>query len=605
LVAAFLASYYFSHLLRFEFQLAGADLQRFLATVGLVVAIKTVVFVFFRIHQRRGKFVTFYDLLALVQAATVSLLITVLIDRVFLPARMIPRSIFLLDWGTTLIIVGGVQAIGRAIDERSWRLLLPTDKIPTLIVGADESGEALLRSIIRNGLSTYYVIGFMDCAGERLGRRIGGVPVLGTLEQTCQFAQRYGIREVLVTAGSIPGRKLRALVEKGRQQGIVVKVLPSYDQLLRGVVAIRPRPVAIEDLLHREPVELQLEQIRRWIDGRTLLVTGSAGSIGSEICRQLLRFEPARLVAVDRAETGQFFLERELREKATSTELNILLADIRDRSRMEQLLGEFRPHIVFHAAAYKHVPLMELHPAEAVKNILLATRLLADLVAEAEVDSFVMISTDKAVNPTSVMGACKRAAELYIQGLKQKSSCRWVTVRFGNVLDSAGSVVQVFRQQIAAGGPVTITDPRMKRFFMTIPEAAQLVIQAGVIGRSGEILLLDMGEPVSILDLATEMIRLSGLKPGEDIEIQFTGLRPGEKLYEELHTDSETLLPTRHPKIRIADQTRSVRQDFYNCIRHLERITEGDPAEIVEILARAVPEYQPQSPFSRVRRKAA
>ena len=272
-----------------------------------------------------------------------------------------------------------------------------------------------------------------------------------------------------------------------------------------------------------------MSSLRQWLEGRTLLVTGS-GSIGSEICRQLLGFKPKRLVLVDRSETGQFFLERQLRKRMPEAQIQVCMADILDRRRIAAILREQRPQIVFHAAAYKHVPLMESHAGEAVKNIVSATRRLADLAPDHGVESFVMISTDKAVNPTSVMGACKRAAEMYVQSLAGTSACRFMTVRFGNVLDSAGSVVPVFRQQIAAGGPVTVTDPRMERFFMTIPEAARLVIQAGVIGNDGEILLLDMGEPVRIIDLAADMIRLSGLRVGDDIEIEISGLRPGETL---------------------------------------------------------------------------
>ncbi len=303
-----------------------------------------------------------------------------------------------------------------------------------------------------------------------------------------------------------------------------------------------------------------------------ILVTGSAGSIGSEICRQLLQFSPQRLVLLDRAETAQFFLERELRPLAGKKQIEVCIADVLDEARMRRVLMQHRPHVIFHAAAYKHVPLMECHPQEAVRNIVSATRRLADLAMDYHSDSLVMISTDKAVNPTSVMGACKRVAELYVQSLADRSSTRFVTVRFGNVLDSAGSVVQLFRQQIAAGGPVTVTDPEMRRYFMTIPEASRLVIQAGAIGQSGQILVLDMGEPVRIVDLAADMIRLSGLRVGEDVAIEFVGLRPGEKLYEELHIPGERLLPTSHPKIIVAERRRTNVAHMQSAIDQLERL---------------------------------
>ncbi|MBN1589848.1 MAG: polysaccharide biosynthesis protein [Pirellulales bacterium] len=381
-------------------------------------------------------------------------------------------------------------------------------------------------------------------------------------------------------------------MDDAREHEINVKVLPGYDQLITGSVSLQPRAVEIDDLLRREPVQLELENIRQWIDHRVLLVTGSAGSIGSEICRQLLRFSPKRIVLVDRTETGQFFLERELRKMARGIELEVCMADILDTDRMRTILEQHQPDIIFHAAAYKHVPMMEAHPGEAVKNIVLATHCLADLAMHHGVESFVMISTDKAVHPTSVMGACKRAAEIYVQSLAELSSCRFVTVRFGNVLDSAGSVVPVFREQIRRGGPVTVTDPCMQRYFMTIPEAAGLVIQAGTIGRAGEILVLNMGEPVRIVDLAADMIRLSGLRVGDDIEIKFSGIRPGEKLYEELHITGETELPTRHPKISIADSRRREPATVLEQIQRLEAVADSTDSKVIERLHEVVPTYQ-------------
>ncbi len=368
-------------------------------------------------------------------------------------------------------------------------------------------------------------------------------------------------------------------------------MLPNYRQLIEGNVTVQPRAVSIEDLLQREPVRLAIDDIRQWIDGRVILVSGSGGSIGSEICRQLLQFAPQRIVALDRAETAQFFLERELQPLKGKNYLDFCIADVLDELRMRQVFMQYRPDVIFHAAAYKHVPLMEHHPQEAVRNIVTATRHLADLAMDFHTDSFVMISTDKAVNPSSIMGACKRVAEVYIQSLAGRCSTRFVTVRFGNVLDSAGSVVQLFRQQIAAGGPVTVTDPRMLRFFMTIPEASRLVIQAGAIGQSGQILVLDMGEPVRIVDLAADMIRLSGLRVGEDIAIQFTGLRPGEKLYEELHIPGERLLPTCHPKIIVADHRPARVDNICTAIAELERLGRETPEAIADELKRIVYGY--------------
>jgi len=604
LLPVFVACYYIAYSLRFEGQLGPSELRRFTATVAYVVMFKVVFFGWFGVYRGWTRFVTFYDLVALVQASFSSLLLTIMIDRFFLLVHTIPRSVILLDFGVTIVVVGGIRAAIRAVHERNWLPFLASDKVPAFIVGANDAGETLLRTIIRNGRLTYHVVGFLDDDVRRLGTRIGGVPVIGRVDQPCMLAERHGVREVLIAADALTGRQVRQLVDQARRHAIRVTVLPSYEQLLKGNLTLRPQPVSIHDILRREPVQLEIDNLRDWIDHRTLLVTGSAGSIGSEICRQLLKFAPRKLLLVDRSETGQFFLERELRALAPEANLEVCIADILDENRVRALLRQHQPQIIFHAAAYKHVPLMESHPGEAVKNIILATRRLADLAMAHKVESFVMISTDKAVNPTSVMGACKRAAELYVQSLTELSNCRFITVRFGNVLDSAGSVVQVFRQQIAAGGPVTITDERMERFFMTIPEAARLVIQAGIIGNSGEILMLDMGEPVRIVDLASDMIRLSGLEVGRDIDIEVVGMRPGEKLVEELQADGETYLPTRHPKIMIADGRRCDPHAILVAVEQLQELADEDPQLVLQHLQRLIPEYRGAERPNTLRRAA-
>ena len=586
------AIYFLSYWLRFEGQFEYSHYRSFAMTLPWVVAIKLVVFVWFRIHQSWSRFITFHDILLLGQTVTCSWLITAVIDYLFMTDLAIPRSIFLMDWGATIVGLGGFRALRRTVQERRGLVRFDADRTPTFIVGVNDSGEALLRAIKRNHNLKYHVAGFIDQDVRNVGTRIGGVPVLGVVDQTCELAQRHNVRHVLLTSGDLSGRVVRQLVEQTRALNIQVNVLPSYEQLLHGHVAIKPRPVAIGDLLRRDPVQLDMGSIRDWIDNRVLLVTGSAGSIGSEICRQLAHFSPKKIILLDRSETGQFFLEHELRELYPECELEVCMADINDATRLNSLFKTHQPEIVFHAAAYKHVPMMEAHVGEALKNISLATRLVADLAKQHQVQSFVMISTDKAVNPTSVMGASKRLAEMYVQALADDSDCRFVTVRFGNVLDSAGSVVPIFRQQIAAGGPVTVTDPEMTRYFMTIPEASQLVIQAGAMGRGGEIFVLDMGEPVRISDLAADMIRLSGLEVGRDIEIRYVGLRPGEKLFEELHIDGERHLATSHPKIMIAE---SQRENFLTIVHAMNQITERTEAprdELLRLLASIVTEYQ-------------
>jgi len=546
-------AYFGAFWLRFDGQLSEASANLFVITLGWVLAVKTVFICLARLHQEYTRYVSFRDMLVLARTATLSTIGIMLVDTLLLSRVTIPRSVVLLDWGVTLALLVVARTVPRLIRDNLRSFFQASPGTRALIVGANDAGETLLRSIYKRSHElSYRPVGFVDDRPEVLGRRIAGVPVLGSHTDVASLASKHSIEEVLITAGSLPGKQVRLLTEQAQGHDFRVKVLPSYEQLLHDRVDVRPRSVAISDLLRRPSVELDNKGIQHWIKGRSILITGSAGSIGSEICRQLLAQSPTKIIVADRSETGQFFLERELRRLAPDSEITVSLADLTDRDRMQALFGEHQPDIIFHAAAYKHVPLMEAHAGEAVKNIIVATRNLVDLAEEFEADAMVMISTDKAVNPTSVMGSCKRLAEQYVQAKAATSACRMVTVRFGNVLDSAGSVVPIFREQIARGGPVTITHPDMIRFFMLIPEAAQLVVQAGAMGQGGEIFVLDMGEPVRIMNLAEDMIRLSGLRVADDIEIEVTGLRPGEKLYEELYSEQEEHRPTAHSKIMVA-----------------------------------------------------
>jgi FlaA1/EpsC-like NDP-sugar epimerase len=597
--------YLLAYWLRHDGQFSADELMILQLSLPWVIGLKTAMLWWFGVYRGWGRYVTLNDVVSLAEATTGAALLLVLVDYLLFPQWSIPRSVFLTDWGATVLAIGGLRAMWRLFHEHHFGFI-SRDSLPTLIIGANDSGEELLRSIKRNGSLPYHVVGFIDDDGRRVGTRISGVPVIGTLDETCSLAQRLGVNDVLITAGELPGRTVRQLINDTRDHGVRVEVVPSYEQMLAGRVAMQPRPVSIADLLQREPVQLDMPGIRQWIDDRVLMVTGSAGSIGSEISRQLLQFSPRQIILVDRSENGQFFLERELRELADEhQDIEVTVADITDEPRMRSLLERYRPDVIFHAAAYKHVPLMEANPGEAVKNIALATRTLATLADEYEVGSFVMISSDKAVNPTNVMGVCKRVAELYVQSLASVSDCHFVTVRFGNVLDSAGSVVPIFREQIARGGPVTVTHPDMQRFFMMIPEASQLVIQAGAMGRGGEIFVLDMGEPVKIVDLASDMIRLSGLQVDDDIEIQFTGTRPGEKLYEELHVVGEKHLPTRHSKIMVAEKVGRDLQEVRAAIGRLQEIVELSNETIIEELQAIVPEFRRQGEHQPARRIAA
>jgi FlaA1/EpsC-like NDP-sugar epimerase len=593
LLPLFAATYYTAFLLRFAGEPNARALQMYLATVWWVTLIKCGAFAWFRVRVSWARYIDFHDLVTLVQAATCGELAVTLVDTMCMPSSTIPRSIVVIDWGTTLLVIGALRALPQLSQRDHWQWFTSAGGVPSLIVGANDSGEMLLRAIRYNRALNYRVVGFIDNQAVVQQSRIGGVPVIGTCSDVADLVVRHGIEEVLITSGDLPGLDVRRLVEIGHEHGFRVKVLPSYKQLLEGRVAVQPRPVAIEDLLHRESVELDLQPIRNWLTGRVVMVTGSAGSIGSEICRQLLRLRPAALATVDRAETGQFYLQRELTELAAVSSslvrIDTRLTDLTDRDRLNAVLRDSRPEIIFHAAAYKHVPLMESHCADAVKNIVLATRNLVDLAEQHSARALVMISTDKAVNPTSVMGRCKRLAEQYVQARSAASSCRFVTVRFGNVLDSSGSVVPIFREQIARGGPVTVTHPDITRYFMLIPEAAQLVIQSGAMGKGGEIFVLDMGEPVRILDLAHDMIRLSGLRVGDDIEVKIVGLRPGEKLYEELYDRGEAHRPTTHPKIMVADSARRQLLEVIADISRLESLLKEPNEVILAALREIVP----------------
>ncbi len=590
-------AYYVAFLLRFDGQLRAEETEVLVATLGWALLIKSAAIAQTQLHLEFNRFVTFRDMLTITRAVTLGSIALTLCDAMLLSNVTIPRSVILLDWGISLIFLAAARTLPRLIRDNPWRGFSKESGTKALIVGANDAGEALLRTIRHNTNLNYRPVGFVDDHAHAQGRRIAGIPVLGTYADIAQLAEKHDIGEVLLTAGALPGKQVREIVEMASEHDFRVKVLPSFEQLLQDRVDVRPRSVAIADLLRRPSVELDNESIQHWITGRTILVTGSAGSIGSEICRQLLAQSPTKLVVVDRSETGQFFLERELRRLAPDAHIEVALADLTDHDRLHALFAEHRPDIIFHAAAYKHVPLMEAHVGEAVKNIVVSTRNLVDLAEEFNAEGFVMISTDKAVNPTSVMGSCKRLAEQYVQAKAATSACRLVTVRFGNVLDSAGSVVPIFREQIARGGPVTITHPDMIRYFMLIPEAAQLVIQAGAMGQGGEIFVLDMGEPVRIMNLAKDMIRLSGLRAGDDIEIEVTGLRPGEKLYEELYSEQEEHRPTTHSKIMVAASEPRNLLEVLSDIGHLTALANEPNETIRAALQEIIPVQQSGQPL--------
>ena len=514
--------------------------------------------------------------------------------RIRLPIGIteISQGVFVMDWFATIMILAGLRMFVRIYHEE-FRTVEAGRLKRFLIVGAGDAGESLLREIHRMTVTEYDVIGFIDDARAKQGRHIHGIPVLGTVDQLPRICEDRNIDEIAVAMPSATHAQLRRVIQVCEGTKIRFRTVPALIDIATGKYRVSQiRDVDINDLLGREAVQLDLDSIQAFIQDKRVLVTGAGGSIGSEMCRQICQFEPKQLLLVEQAENPLFYIEGELRRDFAAVDLIPIICDITDGARVEQIFHAHKPEVVIHAAAHKHVPLMELNTGEAIKNNVVGTRTVADAADRHGSAHFVMISTDKAVNPTSVMGASKRVAELYIQDLSRTSDCDFVTVRFGNVLGSDGSVVPIFKKQIAAGGPVTVTHPDMQRYFMTIPEASQLVLQAATMGKGGEIFVLDMGEPVKIVDLAKELITLSGFRPGEDIEITFTGMRPGEKLFEELRIEGEDMQRTRHPKIGIWTNIPMDRDQLHQGIDQLIGLAkQGERGVILDQIGQLVPEY--------------
>ena len=588
-------TFWLAFALRFDFSIMPIQVLIFWEGIPWLFGVKLAIFYCTGQYHGWWQHVSFADLAALTRACVLSLLVLAAIDH-FVLDYQIPRSILLLDTLLTLVIVGGSRAAWRFYVEHFLQQWNSEDRESALFVGADVSDGRLAQQIHAHPELRYQIKGFLstNCAVKR-GSSLGGIPVVGVLDDINDVTVDNEISVVLITAGRLPGARLRMLMEACDQNGIEVRIIPPIEGIVRGDRCIPLRDINIEDLLGRDPVLLDKEAIGGLCEGRTVMVTGAGGSIGSEICRQVIRFAPETLVLVGKGENRIFFVENELRGMCDSTRLTARIGDVTDRDRMREIFDAYRPDVVFHAAAHKHVPLMEANVGEAIKNNVMGTRCVADLAHEFGVERFVLVSTDKAVHPTSVMGATKHIAERYVHSLSQESSTRFIVTRFGNVLGSRGSVVPLFKEQIRKGGPITITHEEMTRFFMTIPEASQLVLQAAAMGRGGEIFVLDMGSPVKIVDLARDLIRLAGL-PSNAIDIVFTGIRPGEKLYEELYFEGEETLPTSHPKLRAAYHRPYAISDVDASIRRLRELI-YEPEEVLrDTLQQIVPEYHTARP---------
>jgi FlaA1/EpsC-like NDP-sugar epimerase len=594
------AAYFFSYQLRFEDGVPPEAWDTFIATLPFVVSIKLAIFFYFDLYKGMWRYTSLIDIISIVKASTVSSVVIVLLILFAFRFVGYPRSVYIIDWGMTIFLVGGLRFAIRLFLTNNVSTLFSFNRARTaatakrlLIIGAGDAGEKVLREIQDNPGVRIEPCGFLDDAKSKQGKTIHGIGVLGTVDDLKDLPDAYD--EILIAIPSARGNEMRRIVTLCKQTGKKFRTLPSIGELIEGRISVNAiREVTLEDLIGREEVSLDQEGISRFISGKRILVTGAGGSIGSELVRQIGRFRPEAIGLLDFSEYNLYQVEMDCRRRLLHTEVHPYLADIRDRELMGRIFSDFKPHTVFHAAAYKHVPMQEYHPREAFRTNVLGTKNVSEAAMECQVERFVLVSTDKAVRPTNVMGATKRLAEMLTQSINGSQQTKFMAVRFGNVIGSSGSVIPLFQQQLARGGPLTVTHPAVTRYFMSIPEAAQLILQAGTMGEGGEIFILDMGKPIKVVELARDLIRLHGLEPDRDIPIEFIGLRPGEKLYEELITEGEGIVPTGHKKIMVLRGTVEDRDRLRQNIEEMSKVSQiGENDAIRKKLQDIVPEYQP------------
>jgi FlaA1/EpsC-like NDP-sugar epimerase len=566
-----------------------SDVALFGTECLFVFTVKTISLLWFNTSRGVWRYSGTLDLLLILKAVTSSSLLLAL----FAPfAPQLPLSVFINDWFVTLFLLGGGRFAFRLWTEAAAN---NGSRVVALVVGAGNAGEQLIRDLNKNADSSVSAVGIVDDDPSKLGTAIHGIRVLGRVEQIPEIARKKNATHVFIAIPSATKKQTKRIGEICLKANLQMKTLPDMRDIVDGKVHVSIlRPFNIEDLLGRLPVQLNKDAIHKSFSGKIVMITGAGGSIGSELCKQVLTFRPRMIVLFDICEFFLYSIEQALMDANTGCQLEAVLGDIRDYSRIEECFAKFRPEVVIHAAAYKHVPMVEKNAREGIRTNIFGTRNVAMAAVKFGVEKFVMISTDKAVNPKNIMGATKRLAERICQNLQKGSKTNFTIVRFGNVLGSAGSVIPKFMEQIAAGGPLTVTHPDITRYFMTIPEASQLVLEAATLGNGGEIFVLDMGQPMKILDLAKSLIEIVGLKVDEDIEIQFTGLRPGEKLYEELLADTENTIPTSHELVRIAKVRND--NDDKSFLDEIETLLtkDFDALQIKQRLKGFVPEYQPE-----------
>jgi len=589
-VAACVAAWLCAYWLRFTPELPDYYLEQAVGTLAWVLPVHAILFWGFGLYRGIWRYASLPDLRRiLVSVGTAAVAVPTLM---FMLQIAVPRTVLILTPILLILIMGGSRLAYRAWKERMLGGLIPGQREPVLVLGAEEAAVNLIKDLARS--PQWRVVGVLDDDDTKIGRQLHGVNVLGRLNEIPRWQRRLGVAQAIIAMPEATHTARRRVVEFCNHAGLRVLTVPSFDDLVSGRVTVsQVRHVELDDLLGRDPVKLDTPGLRGWLAGRVVMVTGAGGSIGAELCRQIARFGPRQLVMFELNEFALYTIEQEFVGRHPRLPVVPAIGDVKDTARVEHVIRTHRPSVIFHAAAYKHVPLMEDNNAwQAVLNNVAGTHVIARAATACGVEKFVFVSTDKAVNPTSVMGASKRLAEIVCQALQQPDGTRFVMVRFGNVLGSTGSVIPKFREQIAAGGPVTVTHPEVTRYFMSIPEAVQLVMQAGLMGDGGEVFVLDMGEPVKIAELARDLIRLSGFTE-EEIRITYTGLRPGEKLYEEPLASDENLLPTPHPKLKIA-RARPENSDWLLRLESWLRGGADDDARVRADLAKWVPDYSPQ-----------
>lgn len=591
---------YVSFWLRFNGNIPNNFMKSLPYFLLLSLILKLFFLVLFNLYDISWRFVSINELVRVFKAISISSLaigMVLYIMRTILPSPF-PRSILFVDFIFSLILIGSLRISKRALAEGLKNTLkLREDKTKTLIIGAGNAGEQIIREMMRNKYSKYIPLGLIDDDPAKQGIKIHGIKVLGKRENIPQIIKGNNIEEALIALPSAPSKDIRDIARIIRETNAIdkIKILPGATDLIDGKVTLSDiHAIELEDLLGRTPVKIDFDVIRDFISGKTILITGAGGSIGSELTKTILQFKPRILIAVDIDETDLFYLVNDL--KPYERDIHPVVGDIKDQTKMAFVFEKYKPEIVVHSAAYKHVPILEFYPEEAVKTNILGTKVLADLSLKHDIKKFIFISTDKAINPTSVMGATKRVGEELLKIMNQKKRTQFISVRFGNVLGSRGSVIQLFKEQIKRGGPVTVTHPRMKRYFMMTSEAVLLVLEAAAIGQGGEVYVLDMGEPIKILDLAKEMIRLSGYEPDKDIPIIFTKVRAGEKLFEEILGAEEGVESTVYDKILMAKSTKKkspkTRMEKINRLIDISHKNDNG-AEIIELLSQIIPTYKP------------